>query len=730
MANEPKFYEQRLWEYHDRSITQNSFVLSSFFAKDEYGISPTKLKLSINNYKNRKFNNIVLSHQNVFLYLARFKPISDNMGELKQQIKENNNITKGFAVETPKKTIRTTTLFKVDYDVCQRITINEGTDSYYDDEKIFIPYLQFASLIKIMVDYRDSYLSLSTSAQTTIALTDMAEKFEVLNDKLTNLRSEIHSINTQEVDLPLGEMSVSNRTTPIITEESIEECKKDLNGLNCSDCGEPQFNTPSGPSCENGHGGVSGVEPDETPEAKDEIDELDLSLDIDDKQQSELESFLEKPELENPTIVDTFVDKIDEIELQKKSLTVKKSVGDCFTSKFLEGNILNLETYVVNMSSDKLPLHTFTTILARKLEVSIEELFPGCSQKEYWQMVYLTTKYVRTHLNKHLNQSIKLPQSTAPLRYDCKKNFKINKSIMHDLFLYFVYYTHLKNQLQEKDSNSTNNKNIVCFTLKAVLSPFIFSHFNLISTKDVLSSEVLTRYKEYKKLGVFDKLNDEIQTRYGYNVTVSDHSIKETINKIYTAISNNPEKFWVEDFFNSRKAEKIIKFDYDTFNNQEFNEEQINTIISLEANYSKNGHIDFGTLPYDQSNIMKLPKTILSGFDIEEKIYNNKNLKRFIEEQMVDTKYRQIALDIADKINESYHDLKGETFEYVNLPEAILKMFCIWDLRVDKKLSANYNYMKQKIDTSSLDKNTALSMLNDIEPKQEISFTASLNTAL
>lgn len=33
------------------------------------------------------------------------------------------------------------------------------------------------------------------------------------------------------------------------------------NGLLCSACGEPQFATPSGASCPNGHGGVEGVQP-------------------------------------------------------------------------------------------------------------------------------------------------------------------------------------------------------------------------------------------------------------------------------------------------------------------------------------------------------------------------------------------------------------------------------------------------------------------------------------
>lgn len=40
----------------------------------------------------------------------------------------------------------------------------------------------------------------------------------------------------------------------------------ELNGLLCGLCGKPQFMTPSGASCPDGHGGVDGYNPSETQE--------------------------------------------------------------------------------------------------------------------------------------------------------------------------------------------------------------------------------------------------------------------------------------------------------------------------------------------------------------------------------------------------------------------------------------------------------------------------------
>jgi hypothetical protein len=604
-------------------------------------------------------------------------------------------------------------------------------ESFYDNEKVFIPRLQFLSMIKVLVSYRDSYLSIANAAQTIVATNALSEQISVLNDKLTTMRSEFHTSKPEPqlepIELPLG------------PEPKTDDEPTNYNGLLCEVCKEKQFETTSGATCKNGHGGSLGISPvteeviDDKPSSELSLElDTELSLDLTDAApQGELETFLENPDFgDKKPMVDTIMEKVEDSDVQKKSVTVKKSISDCFTSRFLEGNLLTLETFVSNMVTDKLPLDTFTTLLARKLEVSRNDLFSGCTDKEYWQMVYLTTRYSKAYLNKHLNENAPLPASSTPLRYDCKKTSKLNKSIMHDLFLYFVYYTHLKNQLEQRDANTTGNKGIVTFALKAILSPFIFSHFKSISTMDVLISEINTRYDQYKKLGVFDKLNEQVQSKYGYDINISNHSISETLKKLHITITQYKDKFWIDDFFNSRKAEKIVKFDYETFNNHEFDREQIIAILALETNYAKNGHVDFGTLPFDQSDIMKLPQSILKEFGIEEKTYNNSNLVRYIKEVMDGNNYIQTALDITEKINESYHDLHGHNLEFVNLPEDVLKMFCIWDLRVDKRLSANYSHMKTKINESSLDRSSALSMLNDIEPKDEISFVASLSTAV
>jgi hypothetical protein len=53
---------------------------------------------------------------------------------------------------------------------------------------------------------------------------------------------------------------------PVITQETIQQASLDLTGDKCSICGEPQFNTPSGVCCKNGHGGADpAVNPETQP---------------------------------------------------------------------------------------------------------------------------------------------------------------------------------------------------------------------------------------------------------------------------------------------------------------------------------------------------------------------------------------------------------------------------------------------------------------------------------
>lgn len=53
-------------------------------------------------------------------------------------------------------------------------------------------------------------------------------------------------------------LRVINRYLPEVGQE-VAGTERNYNGLLCSVCGEPQFNTPSGDVCKKGHGGAPGV---------------------------------------------------------------------------------------------------------------------------------------------------------------------------------------------------------------------------------------------------------------------------------------------------------------------------------------------------------------------------------------------------------------------------------------------------------------------------------------
>jgi len=77
--------------------------------------------------------------------------------------------------------------------------------------------------------------------------------------------SEIHDTGSVNLTRSLYRKSTLRKSTSLNTFTSVKEgfpkkpLKKHLNGLVCKICGQEQFDTPSGTSCINGHGGVEGI---------------------------------------------------------------------------------------------------------------------------------------------------------------------------------------------------------------------------------------------------------------------------------------------------------------------------------------------------------------------------------------------------------------------------------------------------------------------------------------
>ena len=158
--DELKYYEQRIWEFKDVPISDNNLNVSVLFTDSQWGISPARLKFQIANYKRKTFEWMHFTHKDTMLYLSKADNGMSVVQENKQSIL-NGDTQKGFTCKCDKNiTIKTVFLTKSEYggELCVRLALSEKETGYLDSEVIYLPYIDYLSLITIFKNFRDKYL--------------------------------------------------------------------------------------------------------------------------------------------------------------------------------------------------------------------------------------------------------------------------------------------------------------------------------------------------------------------------------------------------------------------------------------------------------------------------------------------------------------------------------------------------------------------------------------------
>lgn len=668
------YFNQELWTGHDVLITENNFSVSTSFYNDDYNLSSaTNLSLMIRNFKRKSRNNISLSHKDVFLYLVKAKPLIDSLDSTIASIMENKNIQKTFTFSSYKK-IHTTIMWRNEYDISVRICITENKDENFDDsEKFYMSYTDYMSLVKILVGYRDNYMSLCSNNIVVVNNHKMMEKFDLLSSKLTGY---------------FKDLKLSNIKQEMTSDQVIKMGDIDI---------------PLPPSA-----------PVEIVKTEEEKNNEVIQNDFSDYLNNNISNI-------NISAIDAFKEREKNYE-EKKETAVTIDISSAFTTKFMNNNILTLEKYLMASLTDKNTFSSLVGEIAKKLEISPRQLFNGCSDSDFYSISYLSTRLLKYAVNNHLDKKMALPPNVVPIVFANGINNPINIDVMYDLFLYFTYYTNLKNQIIQKDKNTSNNREMVCFILKNILSPLIFSYIKYVPNRETMTKEIINRYRTYRELGVFNELQKELMSKYGNAVDVSELSITEYVNTIYEkAIPLLDTSFAVKQCFMSAYNRNDIKLSYDVFNSIKMDAEKLQKILILESNYMKNDTINENELGMPISEFSDLGSFILKGYSFEL-VINTDNLKRFVNEMACENKLKELALEIVSKIKTNYTDLKEYTFDYSLLPEAFLKALCIWDIDNDRQLSLNYTKFKDKVENSNLTKTLTLSLLGDISVKKTSDF--------
>jgi hypothetical protein len=679
------YYSIPLYVYHDTIITGNNLCITQFIYGDEYGLKPNKLKFAITNYQanvNLKFN---LSYIDVFTLFLKLKPLSDDVNGVCNEIRKNKSIIKTISIKLTehKQLLHLSLLYRNEFsDVCYRMSfIDENKNEIECKENIYLSIYAFLSLIKIIVQYRDNYVSYSNNMFLYVSNEINGEKIVKLEEKLDTIFQYIRQNKIENISLPKTIESYEKVKNEVIKEEiPVTENQNDLNSF-----------------------------------ITDNLDKIQLA-DIDVK-----------------------LARDDHIAKVKEENFPIKEDKKTFTELILENNVERLENFLNLALTAKFTTPALNNVIERKYkEVYPDfEIYPGCSEKEKLICYYLSDRVVKYNFKKRLIDEQGLPQSINPISYEIKDFKKItdqNIDMMFDLFLYFIYFTCLKNVLKEEVTDVKKNKDATCFLLKCLLSPVVFSilscnEYNKNLNRDAFVKELIRRYEKYLSGGVFDKLFEELKnitTKEKYNISLS--MIAESSRKLLNGYLDNTEKFTLKNVYAKYKELKYLSLDFEDFEEEKIiNIEQIIQYNELEYQYISSGKVE----KYDENIFDLIPEDILRKIGIVKKgvICNTENLLRYVKDKVTDSKEQEFIIkNIVLKIKSTYLDLKDiKNISYTNFPEDVLKAICLWDINIDNKITTNYNYFIERIKSSSLNASMCIAILNNIqEIKTEQTFTNCL----
>jgi hypothetical protein len=236
-------------------------------------------------------------------------------------------------------------------------------------------------------------------------------------------------------------------------------------------------------------------------------------------------------------------------------------------------------------------------------------------------------------------------------------------------------------------------------------------------------SEITNRYRRYRDNKVFDKLKDFVKKNYSCDFDLFEDAMKVEASRIHKAVSASFDKLMIPYSF--KKYEFLnLKLNYDDFKNNSFDNEQIKKIISLEFNFKKNGKVNFDEVTHKKFD--DISSSVLNKFNIQEKKYDNTNLKRLIKEFTNDNEELQKkALDVVKNINFSYRDLRNAKVDLTPLTTEILRAIFLWDIDRDSKITLNYLHYRETVQKCSLTKDMIISLLTNIQDTIDVNFVNS-----
>jgi hypothetical protein len=399
-------------------------------------------------------------------------------------------------------------------------------------------------------------------------------------------------------------------------------------------------------------------------------------------------------------------------ELEEKKEDIITEVDSPFVKNVIKENLRNLETILSNASG----IEELYQRLAVEMKVEDLSMLPGITEDELKSILYLSKILGGVIELGWTKFGTPIPSSIGALRYKAQHGIKPeNLALACDLLLFSGYIRTLRRRLEDKIEDANENKSLFYTRFRCLMDPLYFSYAEKFDEKN-LSSIILSRYKYYEKIGVFDEYKNLLESHNCVSITERD--IQAYINEVQDKIVGKAR--YILDFHDSFKQQNGLRIGAKS----NFTKEQIiNEIVPLEIAEKLGQSISDDEISEEVKNFFK-------GKTKVEKVVEKKNhLIRVIGtyEHDIPEKYRQEFMTFLEDFSEKNFDFSGD-FPYQEFGDDVIKALYVWKPEDNLRIKNSLKYYQMKVEDEVMEKQYILSLGNEkLKEEPEIDFNINLD---
>jgi len=421
---------------------------------------------------------------------------------------------------------------------------------------------------------------------------------------------------------------------------------------------------------------------------------------------------------------------IDVPEIEKVATETEKvtQVESLLVKHYLDGDLKNLETSVSNYFMTPSPLLAMAEDIKKKLKNEIADedftILPGVTEDDLKSMVYLSKLAPSIIYQNYLNASVPIPASTPVLKYEPKMYLSHNMDIAYDLFLFNLYIRTARRRLENKIEDAIANKALFNIQLRSFTDPFVFSFIDR-SDKTQLSSIILTRYKYYDSIGVFDSYKELLKSSSLPYIDASDIAsvVDEAVDKV---VGKSP---FISDLHANMEVQNHLRVPAkNTFSLEQI----INEILPLEIAEKTGKDIKNDDVITQlrqnheiSDDIVKMFRTGVKKNKVQKKqttVVTTSNLERLIRTQFIDEvpeQHRDNFMKYILELGNNKFDMENTTFPVDEFGDNVVKALYLWDPENDPIVAKNYKQFFLKVEQELMERDLIIAKVKSTETKIE-----------